>query len=262
MTSRQKRVPLRERIQLPDDIAGEALPLHLKHRPRTLDGIVGHDDVLRVLRGAFKTGRYPQATFLAGLPGVGKTTLARIIARCFNCDNGGPTPNPCGVCNFCRSYDRGERLGQEEFPASRLNERAALRDFFLGFTFGIFRPNSKYTVVVVEDIDLLQKTAIAELLKWVEEPPSYVKFVLTSTEPWKVPDALKSRCIQMNLKPVHRVVLANYLGKIAQREGTTIDDSTLNSIARESGGSVRNALTQLESELARRNVSSQWRKES
>ncbi len=223
-----------------------------KYRPATFDDLIGQDAMVRTLRNGFAQNRIAQAFLLTGVRGIGKTTTARIIARALNCTgadgNGGPTPDPCGVCPNCRTIMEDRHPDVLEMDAASNNgvdDARELRDL------ARFRPiQGRYKIFYLDECHMLSTAAWNALLKTLEEPPPYLKFVFATTELRKVPVTVLSRCQRFDLRRIPLDLLAEHYGKIAQQENITIDQPALTAIARAADGSVRDGLSLLDQAIA------------
>ncbi len=214
-----------------------------RFRPQTFQEVVGQDDVLQSLRLALQQQRVPHAFLFAGSRGVGKTTSARILARCLNCVRG-PTPEPCGSCELCRSILDGSNPDVIEIDAASNNGVADVRQLIDHVGFATMR--SRYRVVILDEAHMLSKSAFNALLKTLEEPPPQVVFVLATTELHKVPETIRSRCQVLLFRRVGDVDLRKRLQMIAGREGVAVLDEVLDEIAASVRGGVRDAETAFE----------------
>jgi DNA polymerase III subunit gamma/tau len=214
-----------------------------RFRPQTFQELVGQDDVLASLRKALQQGRVPHAFLFSGSRGVGKTTSARILARCLNCEKG-PTPEPCGVCAQCRSILDGSNPDVLEIDAASNNAVDDVRR--LRESVGFATMTSRYRVVILDEVHMMTKSAFNAFLKTLEEPPPRVVFVLATTELHKVPDTIRSRCQVLLFRRVGEQDLQKRLRSIADRDGVTIPDDVLAEIAASVRGGVRDAETALE----------------
>ncbi|MEZ6038520.1 MAG: DNA polymerase III subunit gamma/tau [Planctomycetota bacterium] len=229
-----------------DDTAGEERPYQVvarRFRPHTFAEMVGQDDVLQSLRVALSQHRVPHAFLFSGSRGVGKTTSARILARCLNCEQG-PTPEPCGECAACRSILDGSNPDVLELDAASNNGVAEVRQ--LRESVGFATMQSRYRVVILDEVHMLSKSAFNAFLKTLEEPPPNVVFVLATTELHKVPDTIRSRCQVLLFRRVGETDLVRRLRTIADKEGLALPDDVLNEIAQSVQGGVRDAETALE----------------
>ncbi|MBL8735347.1 MAG: DNA polymerase III subunit gamma/tau [Planctomycetes bacterium] len=214
-----------------------------RFRPQTFQELVGQDEVLTSLRAALQQGRVPHAFLFSGSRGVGKTTSARILARCLNCVKG-PTPEPCGACPQCLSILDGSNPDVMEIDAASNNAVDDVRR--LRESVGFATMTSRYRVVILDEAHMMSKSAFNAFLKTLEEPPPRVVFVLATTELHKVPETIRSRCQVLLFRRVGEQDLQKRLRTIADREQVTIPDEVLAEIASAVRGGVRDAETALE----------------
>src|SRR3982751_5399401 len=235
--------------------AEKALPYRVlarKYRPTDFPPLVGQEAMLRTLRNAIATGRIAHAFMLTGVRGVGKTTTARIIARALNCvgpdGKGGPTVDPCGVCEHCIAIKEDRDVDVIEMDAASRTGVADARELIEGVR---YRPVSgRYKVYIIDEVHMLSTAAFNALLKTLEEPPPHVKFVFATTEIRKVPVTVLSRCQRFDLKRVPHDVLVAHFGKIAELEKVEISPEALALLARAADGSVRDGLSMLDQAIA------------
>src|SRR5438552_3473074 len=192
-----------------------------KWRPRDFGGLVGQEHVVRALRHALEQKRLHHAYLFAGTRGVGKTTLARILAKCLNCETG-VTPQPCGKCAACLEIDAGrfvDLLETAQYVPSR----------------------GRYKVYVIDEVHMLSTSAFNAMLKTLEEPPEHLKFILATTDPQKIPVTVLSRCLQFNLKQMPPAAIATHLSRVLESEKVEFDREALALISRAAAGSMRDA---------------------
>jgi DNA polymerase-3 subunit gamma/tau len=222
------------------------------YRPSRFEDLIGQDAMVRILRRAFATGRVAHAFMLTGVRGTGKTTTARIIARCLNCigpdGTGGPTADPCGVCANCRAIMADRHPDVIEMDAASRTGVDDVREIIEATR---FRPmEARVKVFIVDEVHMLSRNAFNALLKTLEEPPPHVKFVFATTELRKVPVTVLSRCQKFDLRRVPAADLAAHFGRIAATEGVAIAPEALELIARAADGSVRDGLSLLDQAIA------------
>ncbi|HVE48053.1 MAG TPA: DNA polymerase III subunit gamma/tau [Casimicrobiaceae bacterium] len=218
-----------------------------KWRPRTFDELKGQEHVVTALSNALDRGRLHHAYLLTGTRGVGKTTIARILAKSLNCVNG-VSARPCGVCPACSDIDAGRFVDLLELDAASNtgvdNMREILDNARYAPTVG------RYKVYLIDEVHMLSKGAFNSMLKTLEEPPEHVKFVLATTDPQKIPVTVLSRCLQFNLKPLPPGDIAARIETILDAEGITRDALGVALIARAAKGSLRDALSLLDQAIA------------
>jgi len=232
-----------------------ALPYRVlarKYRPIDFAGLIGQDALVRTLTNAIKTGRLAHAFVLTGVRGVGKTTTARIIARALNCvgpdGKGGPTIEPCGVCDQCRAIAEDRHVDVLEMDAASRTGVNDIRELIEGVR---YRPTSaRFKIYIIDEVHMLSTAAFNALLKTLEEPPEHVKFIFATTEIRKIPITVLSRCQRFDLKRVEMEVMAEHFTKIAAKENAEIEPGALAMICRAADGSVRDGLSLLDQAIA------------
>src|SRR5207302_8638199 len=218
-----------------------------KWRPRDFGSLVGQEHVVRALRHALEQKRPHHSYLFAGTRGVGKTTLARILAKCLNCETG-VTPQPCGKCAACIEIDAGRFVDLLEVDAAtntRVDEMRQLLET------AQYAPTAgRYKVYVIDEVHQLSGHAFNAMLKTLEEPPEHMKFVLATTDPQKIPVTVLSRCLQFNLKQMPPGAIAAHLARILGEEQVPAEPQALALIARAAAGSMRDALSLLDQAIA------------
>jgi DNA polymerase-3 subunit gamma/tau len=235
--------------------AKESLPYRVlarKYRPVDFTTLVGQEAMVRTLRNAIASGRIAHAFMLTGVRGVGKTTTARIIARALNCvgadGKGGPTVDPCGVCEHCTAITEDRDVDVIEMDAASRTGVADARELIEGVR---YRPvSARYKVYIIDEVHMLSTAAFNALLKTLEEPPPHVKFLFATTEIRKVPVTVLSRCQRFDLKRVPMEALIGHFGHIAEAEKVEISPEALALLARAADGSVRDGLSMLDQAIA------------
>ncbi|MGB1088219.1 MAG: DNA polymerase III subunit gamma/tau, partial [Alphaproteobacteria bacterium] len=223
-----------------------------KYRPQTFDDLLGHGPMVRTLTHAFEQDRIAHAFMLTGIRGIGKTTTARILARALNCigadGTGGPTIQPCGVCEPCVSIAESQNVDVLEMDAASRTGIDDIREIIEGVRYA--PASARYKVYIIDEVHMLSKAAFNGLLKTLEEPPAHVKFVLATTEIRKVPVTVLSRCQRFDLARIDAKELAAYLGEIAGQENAKISEEGLLLMARAAEGSVRDGVSLLDRAIA------------
>jgi DNA polymerase-3 subunit gamma/tau len=223
------------------------LALARKWRPRTFADVVGQQHIVRALTNALTSGRVHHAFLFAGTRGVGKTTVARILARCLNCETG-VTAEPCGKCSACVAIEQGRFVDLIEVDAASRTGVDDTRDLLdnVQYTPGAGR----YKVYLIDEVHMLSKQAFNALLKTLEEPPPHVKFLFATTDPQKLPVTVLSRCLQFNLKRLPAALIVERMEKICKAEQLRAESGALSRLARAAAGSMRDALSLLDQALA------------
>lgn len=218
-----------------------------KWRPRTFSHVVGQVHVVRALTHALDRGPLHHAYLFTGTRGVGKTTIARILAKCFNCESG-VTSTPCGECGTCLEIDEGRLIDLIEVDAASRAKVDETRELMENVQYAPSR--SRYKVYIIDEVHMFSKHSFNALLKTLEEPPPHAKFLLATTEPQKLPVTVLSRCLQFNLKRLPVDQIATQLGRIASEEGVTADSVATRLLAEAADGSLRDALSLLDQAIA------------
>ena len=223
-----------------------------KYRPETFADLVGQDAMVRTLKNAFAADRIAQAFVMTGIRGTGKTTTARIIAKGMNCigpdGNGGPTTDPCGVCEHCTAIMEGRHVDVMEMDAASNTGVANIREIIDSVHYRA--ASARYKVYIVDEVHMLSTGAFNALLKTLEEPPEHVKFIFATTEIRKVPVTVLSRCQRFDLRRIEPEVMIALLRRIATSEGAEITDDALALITRAAEGSARDATSLLDQAIS------------
>ena len=223
------------------------LSLARKWRPQTFSELVGHDYTARVLQNAARDSRLHHAFLFTGTRGVGKTTLARIVAKMANCPHA-EDGKPCLKCEICEQITAGRMLDVIELDAASHTKVEEMRNLLEGANYPPVQ--GKYKIFIIDEAHMLSKSAFAAMLKTLEEPPDYLKFVLATTDPQKLPATILSRCLCFALRPLERAQIAARLSEVLRAEGREFDDAAVNAVARLARGSMRDGLSILEQALA------------
>jgi DNA polymerase III subunit gamma/tau len=218
-----------------------------KWRPRAFAELVGQDHVRRALVNALETGRVHHAFLFTGTRGVGKTTIARILAKCLNCETG-VTATPCGQCATCREIDAGRFVDLIEVDAASRTKVDDTRELLDNVQYSPTR--GRYKVYLIDEVHMLSTHSFNALLKTLEEPPPHVKFLLATTDPQKLPVTVLSRCLQFNLKRIPLAQIAAHLRAILEKEGIGFEPAGLALVAQAADGSMRDGLSLLDQLIA------------
>jgi len=218
-----------------------------KWRPRTFQELAGQEHVVRALTNALEHNRLHHAYLFTGTRGVGKTTIARILAKSLNCEQG-VTATPCGVCNACREISEGRFIDLIEVDAASRTKvedtRELLENVQYAPTYG------RYKVYLIDEVHMLSSHSFNALLKTLEEPPPHIKFLLATTDPQKLPVTVLSRCLQFNLKRLPVGLISKHLNAVLEQENIEREPAAVNLIARAGEGSMRDALSLLDQAIA------------
>lgn len=219
-----------------------------KWRPQTFEEVVGQDHVVRTLRNAIESKRIAQAYLFAGPRGTGKTTLSRIFAKALNCQNG-PTVRPCGTCPACRAIMSGASFDVTEIDGASNNKVEDVQSRIIDLVHNL-PVEGKFRIFYIDEVHMLSTAAFNALLKTLEEPPEYVKFVFATTEPDKVLGTVLSRCQRFDLRKISLIDICGQLRKICSAEGVDASDDALLAIARGADGGMRDAESALDQIIA------------
>ena len=209
-----------------------------KWRPQVFEDVVGQEHITDVLKNSLESGRLHHGYLFTGIRGIGKTTTARILAKSLNCVDG-PTAQPCNRCEFCREITDGYSMDVVEIDGA--SNRGVDEVRILQENVGYAPSRSRYKIFIIDEVHMLTTPAFNALLKTLEEPPSNVVFVMATTEPWKIPPTILSRCQQFKFKNGSSEQVSRLLKKLAQHEGVTISDDSVSLLTKSAGGSVRDA---------------------
>ena len=218
-----------------------------KWRPKSFTELVGQEHVVRALGNALKQQRLHHAYLFTGTRGVGKTTLARIIAKALNCETG-ITDAPCGKCTACTEIDSGRFVDLVELDAASNTQVDNMRELLEN---ALYAPSSgRFKVYIIDEVHMLSRNAFNAMLKTLEEPPAHVKFILATTDPQKIPVTVLSRCLQFNLKQIPQQQIAERLRFVLEAEQVAFEPAALALIARAAQGSLRDSLSLLDQAIA------------
>ncbi len=228
------------------------LVLARKYRPRTFTQMVGQEHVVQALTNALQQQRLHHAYLFTGTRGVGKTTVSRILAKSLNCQGtdgqGGITATPCGVCQACTDIDAGRFIDYTELDAASnrgVDEVQSLLEQ------AVYKPvQGRFKVFMIDEVHMLTGHAFNAMLKTLEEPPEYLKFVLATTDPQKVPVTVLSRCLQFNLRPMAPETVQEHLARVLEAEAVPADAQALRLLSRAARGSMRDALSLTDQAIA------------
>ena len=223
------------------------LVLARKWRPKNFSETAGQEHVLKALTNALESQRLHHAYLFAGTRGVGKTTIARILAKALNCETG-ITAEPCGNCSACREIDEGRFVDLIEVDAASKTKVDDTRDLLDNVQYAPAR--GRFKVYLIDEVHMLSKSSFNALLKTLEEPPPHVKFLLATTDPQKLPVTVLSRCLQFNLKRLTPTLIRDRLDHICKAESVIAEPAALGMIARAADGSLRDALSLLDQAIA------------
>ena len=218
-----------------------------KYRPKNFHELLGQEHVSKALINAIHNQRLHHAYLFTGTRGVGKTTIARILAKCLNCETG-VTSEPCGVCTVCQSIDSGRFIDLIEIDAASRTKVEDTRELLDNVPYA--PTQGRYKVYLIDEVHMLSTHSFNALLKTLEEPPAHVKFLLATTDPQKLPITIISRCLQFVLKPLPQVALAEYLGTILNKEQISYEPDALWQLSSSAKGSVRDALSLTDQAIA------------
>ncbi|HEY2677383.1 MAG TPA: DNA polymerase III subunit gamma/tau [Steroidobacteraceae bacterium] len=219
-----------------------------KWRPKRFAEMVGQEHVLRALGNALDSGKVHHAFLFTGTRGVGKTTVARILAKSLNCETAGVSSNPCGVCAACREIDEGRFVDLIEVDAASRTKVDDTRDLLDNVQYAPTR--GRYKVYLIDEVHMLSNHSFNALLKTLEEPPPHVKFLLATTDPQKLPVTVLSRCLQFSLKRLPAALIGERMKFIASAENLSFEPAAIALLARAAEGSMRDALSLLDQLIA------------
>ncbi|MFO1257785.1 MAG: DNA polymerase III subunit gamma/tau [Gammaproteobacteria bacterium] len=218
-----------------------------KWRPKSFDMLVGQPFAKQALSNALKRGQLHHAYLFGGTRGVGKTTIARILAKCLNCETG-VTVTPCGQCQTCEAIDAGRYVDLIEVDAASRTRVEDTRELLENVQY--LPVQGRFKVYLIDEVHMLSGHSFNALLKTLEEPPAHVKFLLATTEPERLPVTVLSRCLRFDLQPINEAAMQAHLAFVLKEERHEFEDNALLEIAKAAKGSVRDALSLLEQALA------------
>ena len=218
-----------------------------RYRPQSFESLVGQSQVSTALSNAINTNRVGHAYLFTGARGVGKTSSARIFAKCLNCEKG-PTDTPCGVCDVCQAVNDGQDVDVIEIDGASNRGIDEIRE--LRANINVRPSRSRYKVYIIDEVHMLTTPAFNALLKTLEEPPSHVKFIFCTTDPEKIPITVLSRCQRFDFAPVESNAICDRLVEICKSEGFEAELDALQLLARRANGSMRDSQSLLEQLLS------------
>ncbi len=219
------------------------LVLARKYRPQTFDEVIEQVHITRTLTNAISSGRVAHAILFSGPRGTGKTTVARILAKAMNCDQG-PTPAPCNDCRSCHEITGGHAVDVFEIDGASNNSVDQVRELRENIKY--MPAHSSYKIYIIDEVHMLSAAAFNALLKTLEEPPPHVMFMFATTEPHKIPITILSRCQRYDFRRIGLDSISSHMASLCRQEGYEISAESLDLIARETGGSMRDALSLLD----------------
>ncbi|MDY6790142.1 MAG: DNA polymerase III subunit gamma/tau [Thermodesulfobacteriota bacterium] len=223
------------------------LVLARKYRPQTFEEVVGQDHITRTLANAISSDRVAHAILFSGPRGTGKTTVARILAKTMNCKKG-PAPIPCNECRSCREITSGRAVDVFEIDGASNNSVDQIRELRENVRY--MPAHSLYKIYIIDEVHMLSTSAFNALLKTLEEPPSHAMFIFATTEPNKIPITILSRCQKHDFRRINVELMSKHMSLLCSKEGIDIEDESLELIAREADGSLRDALSLLDQVMA------------
>jgi len=223
------------------------LVLARKYRPQTFEEVIGQDHITRTLANAISSDRVAHAILFSGPRGTGKTTVARILAKTMNCKKG-PAPIPCNECRSCKEITSGRAVDVFEIDGASNNSVDQVRELRENVRY--MPAHSLYKIYIIDEVHMLSTSAFNALLKTLEEPPSHVMFIFATTEPNKIPITILSRCQRHDFRRISLESMSKHTSLLCSKEGIDIEEESLELIAREADGSMRDALSLLDQVMA------------
>ncbi|MBR1734998.1 MAG: DNA polymerase III subunit gamma/tau [Alphaproteobacteria bacterium] len=218
------------------------IPLATKYRPQRFADVIGQDITIKIIMNGMIKNRLGAAMLFSGTRGIGKTTIARIVAKAFRCEHS--TPEPCGKCESCLSFANGSQIDVIEIDAASNTSVDDVREIIESCK---YKPTSgKFKIFIIDEVHMLSNSAFNALLKTLEEPPEHVKFLMATTETYKIPETILSRVLKFDLKRIDANVLAQHLSSICNQENITAGADVLMEIAKAADGSIRDSLSILD----------------
>ena len=219
-----------------------------KYRPSTFSEVVGQEHILKALENSIEHNKPHQAYIFSGTRGVGKTTIARVFAKCLNCQKGDiPQTEPCNECTACLEIKAGRHIEFLEVDAASRTGVDDMRELLESVQ---YKPtNARYKIYLIDEVHMLSKSSFNALLKTLEEPPPHVMFLMATTEVEKVPKTVLSRCLQLNLKIIPETKIQDHFKSLLDLESIQYDEDSLSLIANSAQGSIRDGLTLLDQAL-------------
>src|SRR5687768_6601222 len=248
---------LPEQPQKPDEESHYRV-LARKYRPQTFAELIGQDAMVKTLGNAIERGRIAHAFLLTGVRGVGKTSTARLVAKALNCigpdGQGGPTIDPCGVCEPCRAIAEGRHIDVTEMDAASHTGVDDVREIIEAVRYAAV--SARYKIYTIDEVHMLSKNAFNALLKTLEEPPAHVKFLFATTEVDKLPVTVLSRCQRFDLRRIPKELLEKQFAQICAAEGVEAEPEALAIVASAAEGSSRDGLSILDQAIAHADLDS------
>ncbi|WP_457560332.1 DNA polymerase III subunit gamma/tau [Caminibacter sp.] len=221
--------------------------LALKYRPKKFEEIIGQDSIVKTLTNALDSGRIANAYLFSGLRGSGKTTTARIFAKALQCENG-PTSTPCEICENCQLANENRHMDIIEMDAASNRKIEDIRDLIEHTK---YKPTiGRYKIFIIDEVHMLTNEAFNALLKTLEEPPKYVKFIMATTDPLKLPATILSRVQHFRFNKINERIIENYLQSVLAKENVNYNQEAIRLIVKSAQGSVRDSLTLLDQAIA------------